>query len=339
MINRQNWLDVRKHLDYRVRVLQNERETARAAWVALRHLLEWADAVPFPEVEKIKVTFPEYVLTARNDGIEKPLSPKYMGKIIDNSRYFFTWAKNHLPGYKRIPDSWIETLKLRRSKSQQSKLTTRTIWTIEDIRQILSTPNPRDDSLRYSRDKAALAFLFLSGMRAGAFVTLPLSCVDVSRRRIKQLPEMGVHTKNSKAAVTPLIPIPDLLEVVNDWDSFLRSEGADDRAAWYVHLGYNGLTINKNDLVQPGENYHGRYSALVQGIRRLCELADVPYRSPHKIRHGFGVYGVKHAGNMAQLKAISQAMMHSNVGITDGIYGRLPDDDAFDQITEMFTDR
>ncbi len=30
---------------------------------------------------------------------------------------------------------------------------------------------------------------------------------------------------------------------------------------------------------------------------------------------------------MAELKAVSQNLMHSNVGITDGIYGNLPEDD------------
>ena len=30
---------------------------------------------------------------------------------------------------------------------------------------------------------------------------------------------------------------------------------------------------------------------------------------------------------MGQLKAVSQNMMHANVGITDGIYGRLAEDE------------
>jgi integrase len=63
------------------------------------------------------------------------------------------------------------------------------------------------------------------------------------------------------------------------------------------------------------------------GIKELCELADVKFKSPHKLRHGHGVYGVMHARNMAELKALSQNMMHANVGITDGIYGRLKTDE------------
>jgi hypothetical protein len=36
----------------------------------------------------------------------------------------------------------------------------------------------------------------LSEMRAGAFTTLPLEAVDIEGLRIRQRPELGVHTKN-----------------------------------------------------------------------------------------------------------------------------------------------
>jgi hypothetical protein len=38
---------------------------------------------------------------------------------------------------------------------------------------------------------------------------------------------------------------------------------------------------------------------------------------------------------MEQLKAISQNVMHSSVGITDGIYGRLVEDDVHNLITGL----
>ena len=74
-------------------------------------------------------------------------------------------------------------------------------------------------------------------------------------------------------------------------------------------------------------HFTGRAEAFKQGLKQLCEIADVPYKSPHKIRHGHGVYGVKKAKDIAQLKAISQNLMHANIGITDGIYGNLAEDD------------
>ena len=47
----------------------------------------------------------------------------------------------------------------------------REFYTAEDIRKIVALPA---DSLTMQRNQAAVAFLFLSGMRVGAFVTLSL---------------------------------------------------------------------------------------------------------------------------------------------------------------------
>jgi integrase len=180
--------------------------------------------------------------------------------------------------------------------------------------------------------------MMLSGMRIGAFVTLPLSCVDVPARKVRQLPEMGVQTKNSKAAVTFLLPFPEapkLFDVVTAWDEYMREFKRDD-LNWYPALVTAGNYSGEG--VAPGlltGKYTGRAEAFKQGLKQLCERAGVPYKSPHKIRHGFGVYGVKKSKNIAQLKAISQNMMHANIGITDGIYGKLAEDDLADIISNF----
>jgi len=68
---------------------------------------------------------------------------------------------------------------------------------------------------------------------------------------------------------------------------------------------------------------------------QLCDRLKIPRNSPPKLRHLHGVWGVKHARNMGEMKAISQNMMHANIGITDGIYGRLPEDDMNDILSGM----
>ncbi len=52
------------------------------------------------------------------------------------------------------------------------------------------------------------------------------------------------------------------------------------------------------------------------------------YLSSHKLRHSHAVYALKRAHNMAQLKAISQNIMHESVVTTDQTYGRLIDNDV-----------
>ena len=70
---------------------------------------------------------------------------------------------------------------------------------------------------------------------------------------------------------------------------------------------------------------------MYEGLRQLCEIAGIEWKSPHKIRHGHGVYGIKHAKTMAEYKALSQNMMHDNVATTDG-YSDLVDDEVGDII-------
>jgi hypothetical protein len=53
---------------------------------------------------------------------------------------------------------------------------------------------------------------------------------------------------------------------------------------------------------------------------------------PHKFRHGNAVYSLKMAKDIQALKAVSQNLMHSNISITDGVYGILSDNDVKGQI-------
>jgi len=56
-----------------------------------------------------------------------------------------------------------------------------------------------------------------------------------------------------------------------------------------------------------------------------------PPFSPYKFRHGFAVFGLKNSMNIAELKAISQNLMHSSIFITDSIYGILSDKDVIEE--------
>jgi integrase len=169
-------------------------------------------------------------------------------------------------------------------------------------------------------------------MRITAFLTLPLSCVDIQCRKIEQNPGKGVITKNRKAAVTTLLPIPELFEVVKSWDEQVRRTLSPD-SPWFAYIN------NFDQLTQPKEDFQGRVNgrrmACINGMKRLCTLANIPYKSPHKLRHGHAVFGIKHARDMRELKAVSQNLMHSSISITDGIYGNLKNEDVMETIAGL----
>lgn len=164
--------------------------------------------------------------------------------------------------------------------------------------------------------------LYLSGMRADALASLPIHCVDLANRAISQLPEFGVRTKNHKAAITYLLPIPELLAVVERWNQRVCLLPSD--SLWYATLDKLGGEI----LTATTVAFNGRNDVIRRDILHLCETYQLPYLSPHKLRHGHVVYALKKATTMSQLKGISQNVMHSSVVITDQVYGRLVGEDV-----------
>jgi integrase len=328
-----NLIDIEKFLNFREKVFQNKPDTLRVRRHELHHLISWAADRPFPDVSSIEISFPVYLLTARNDGKNIPLSPASLAKICDGARLFFDWAKREEPDrYRQISENWIQSLRPRRASGMQSRLKKHEYWTLEEV---LSIARLKLTHIGDIRDQAAICFLYLSGMRLTAFATLSIDCIDISRRRIEQLPEKGVITKNNKAAVTTLLNIPELLAIVENWDNKVRSS-LSSRCLWYARLSDPSPSTGEEPQLIPTDSTPlGRRNALYKGLHRLCKMAGIPYHSPHKLRHGNTVYGVKNAKNMQELKAVSQNLMHSSIAITDGIYGNLTEEDVIDTIASL----
>ena len=172
--------------------------------------------------------------------------------------------------------------------------------------------------------------LFLSGMRATAFGTLPIAAVDLPSRTIKQWPALGVATKNGKSATTYLLDIPELLRVVEAWDAFVRAQ-LPPTAMWYTPIvsqwGEQMLSADP-----PGAN---RGQAVAKRMRHLFEMAGLPAQSPHKFRHGHAVYALQHAKTMADYKAVSMNLMHEDIRVTDGIYAPLAGNEVQQRIAGL----
>lgn len=325
MINRQNYTDVQNYLTYMEKVRQNDLKTVKRARTSLIHLLQWADDKPFTRAKEINPVFPVFLLSSNNSGFsEKQLAPATMKKVCDYTKLFFEFCQREYPiRYKKITSGWIETLRPPRSRGIQSELKTHEFYTLEDM---LKIANIKVKTKKQLRDQAAACFLYLSGMRVGAFTSLPILAIDFEEGRVKQFPSLGVRTKNSKAAITTLIRIPELLEVVERWNNELIS--LPEENLWYCPMKGDSNTLKEQ--VNSGES---RRNILEKGLRSICKLAGIKYLSPHKLRHGHVVYALKRVRDMAGLKAVSQNVMHSNVGITDGIYGSLLVDDVHNIIS------
>lgn len=330
MIHRQNWLDVRAYLHYMERVRQNDPETIKRARSHLRHLLEWADDVPFPKARHIDPTFPSYLLNARADGKDQPLASASVIKCLAFTRQFFAFTRREWTlRYKPISESWVEMLQPPRHLRADASLPARQYYTLEDVLKITAVSA---ETLREERGKVAVCMLFLSGMRSDALASIPFSCVDIPNRTVRQLPEEGVRTKNSKAAITYLLDRPELAEilrVVAQWDDRVRAT-LPPNALWYATLATDGMTLTPTTKA-----FEGRNNVIERDVRLICGRAGVPYMSPHKLKHGHVVYARSLARTPEEVKAISQNALHSNSIITDQIYGRLMGNNARDLIAQL----
>jgi len=328
MINRTNWELVKKYLIYRSEVDQVSEKSIRLEETWLKYFLNWLDQKSIDQAPKIRPTYPEYIqsLVTEKDGDK--LSQVYMRKIISSARRFLQWLIKQKSGYfHKIDQGWLDTLKLPRLPNVQGE---HEAVTIEEVRAIAEAPVY---SMRDRRIQAAAVLWFLSGIRVGAFVTLPLKSVNLQKNEIYQWPAYGVHTKFGKKGTTYLLNIPDLLAVVKNWDNEVRNQ-LPESAYWFAPLS----TVT-GDL-DPGINEVGstRISRAYKDFKDWTSRVGLPFHSPHKFRHGYAVYCINHANNYSQLKAISQNLMHSSIAITDGIYGAISYDDMKRQLDSLTND-
>ena len=138
------------------------------------------------------------------------------------------------------------------------------------------------------------------------------------------------RTKLRKHATTYLLNIPELLKTVKDWDEEIRLElNGDDY--WFAPISPETRKVDPN-VASIGKHRSAR------ARKDLCKwlaMVGLPYRSPHQFRHGYAVYSFKHAKDVADWKAISQNMMHSDLSITDRVYGILSGDDVKTRVTGL----
>lgn len=232
MIVRQNYLRIKNHLAYLESVMQITKDSIDRYWSYLRHLLLWSNDCLLTQADKITPSFPQYLAALPGGNGRGSLAAETQKKIIVLSRRFFHWAKSNYPReYKNLPDLWIDSLHPVRLMQIYPE---HVYVTLDEAIQLATFPVEKGN-IALQRDQAAAAMLFLSGMRASAFTTLPIEAVNLSDNSVRQWPELGVKTKNSKRATTYLLPIPELISVVQTWDQFIRVH-LPGTGCWYAPI-------------------------------------------------------------------------------------------------------
>lgn len=321
MINRGNWQAVKQYLKYRSEVDQVSDKTVRLEKTWLRHLMIWADSNPFNNAPRIRPTFPQYVISGRLDGSKEVFSQVYIDKVIGTAKRFFDWLSKHKSGYNYVKSNYLDTLKAPR---MENKPQDHEAVTLEEIIAIAKAPTK---TLREERIKAVAVLWFLSGIRIGASVTLPIKTVDIKNRTIKLWPSLGVKTKFNKHSTVFLLEIPELIEVVTAWDNKVNQILKPD------DLWFATFSPATKDFVLDYQSV-GKYRSdrARKDLKVWLQRVGLPYHSPHKFRHGHAVYGLKRANTFSEYKAVSQNLSHASINTTDQIYSILSKNDVKERI-------
>lgn len=321
MINRANYLLSQKYLEYRKNVDLISDGSLKVERTYIYKLLDWADNVSFAKIEGRRPAFPEYLLTFRSERREGALSATYTKKTLATARRFFTWLNETQKGYRNIRPSWIKTLKVKRMV-EKPKL--KEVVSLDEILTIAKTPV---ETLIEKRTRAAACFLFLSAQRINAFISTPILAINIKDNWVKQHPSLGVKTKNRKHATTYLLGIPELLKVVSEWDGFIRNS-LPGHGFWFTPFDHHTGEIDTT-CFEIGEH---RHTLARKNLKSWLEKNNLTYKSPHAFRYGHIHWSVERARDMADLKAISQNVMHSSRKITDEIYSQLTENSVKSRI-------
>lgn len=303
---------INEYLDFRERYDDLSAKTITLNKYWLLKFQEWLGDHPLATVESIEPNFSEWVR-------QTDYSWSYQKKIIITTKSFLKWLSRH----KEITFSewWLESFKPPRKHLQEEHEAV----SLAEIRTIANAPV---SSKRDMRIRASAVFLWLSGCRIQAFLSLPIKAVDIPNKTIHQWPEWGVHTKNGKKATTFLLNVPDLYPVIEEWDLKVRHLPED--SIWFANFN-----TNSNQTMKPAFYNSAKYQRARNDLQDWLERIGMPYYSPHKFRHGHAVYALKEAKNMAQFKAISQNLMHSSVTTTDSIYSIFSQEEVKNQLMEL----
>jgi len=172
------------------------------------------------------------------------------------------------------------------------------------------------------RDRAFVAFLFLTGSREGAAITIRLDHVDLSNACV-HFDGRSVDTKFGKTFTTAFFPMAQPCEqIVRDWVAELRWDhqfSSSDPLFPRTRVGigpsrkFAALGIDRKPWSNP--------SSAAKIFKQAFIDAGLPPFSPHRVRDTLAELAKDHCRTPEDYKAWSQNMGHEDVLTTFRSYG------------------
>lgn len=251
----------------------------------------------------------------------KPVAKATATARLNAIRRFFVWLADQ-PGYRSrltFSDADYFNPSLHDSRIASARRE-KPFPSVEQVRHVLKTM-PADTVLQ-KRDRALVAFIFLTGARDDAVASAKLRHVNLEGRRFDQ-DAREVRTKFRKTFTTWFFPVGDEVEqIVAEWISCLRGEllfGPSDPL-----FPSTKMALDAEGHFTPGGVDRAHWSNADPSrriFRQAFELAGLAYFNPHSLRDTLTVLGERICGTPEEFKAWSQNLGHEKVMTTFSSYG------------------
>lgn len=250
---------------------------------------------------------------------------------------FFKWLIDQ-PGYRTLKSqNIVEYLKPNRKENKIAASSGRKDFpNLEYVQQLCSSIKIDDCYAR--RDRALIAFTFMSGARIDSIISLSISCFNPETLRIDMDPKNGVKTKFSKYIPGKLFEFDkDLLKYVLDWYSYLLKIGFTPKDPLFPKTKMiateDKYSFSKSDQLSK------EYWESTAGARNIFSArakdANLKKYAPHNYRHGFILHVLPFVTSGDQLKALSQTFGHESVKTTLQHYGNFSDEERLKTLASI----
>lgn len=288
---------------------------------ALRHIRQFERHVGEIDFRKVTKDLIAGFKTLRSkgvaDGEPTALSASTIVHSFGDLKAFFSWLSNQ-HGYRSIERDLAEYFNPPKRLTEIAHASTaKLVASPDQIRSVLNSM-PRE-TIWQRRDRAVVAFLFLSGVRDGTAVSLRIKHIDIDNKKVHQIAS-EVNTKASKSMVTAWFPVgEDIEQIVIDWIHELLAEGA---------AGEDPLFPKTPQRHRQGDERAAfEFWATADPVRKILKsastTANTPYFKPHSIRSTIARLFDQFAISLEEQKALSQNLGHENYRTTETYYGKL----------------
>jgi integrase len=278
------------------------------------------------------MAFKEHLQARQSQTHTELLSASTLVHTLRHCRAFFAWLVQQR-GHRGMDTSAVEFFRPpRRDQMIARTRPQRRVPTPDDIRKITAAMPTGTGPER--RDRAIVAFIFLTGMRADAAASLRLKHAEVAARRIRQ-DASEVRVKFSKSQVTIFFPIgADVELIVTEWVRELERRGFTPDDPLFPRMqglqGPRGRTQPPDDFTR---ECWSNATPIRQAFRRGCEAAGIPYFNPHLVRKTLAQMGMAPDTSIETFAAWSQNLGHEHMLTTLDHYGKLPDERKHEILT------